>query len=135
MWDTTSAWRAEWCHVCSQDLNWQTPDHWSRTCELNCSATGPAPSRIFWWGEYLEWGEVKCISEGNVEYMYLIIKGKCVLFYCQFLTSQSFTLVRYTVKSIFINLKYFRKENYACIMSTVVVDSYFMGQITVIEIY
>ena len=58
-----------------------------------------------------------------------------MLFYCQFLTSQSFTLVRYNVKSVFINLKYFGKQNFACIMSKVVVNSNFIEQSTVIEIH
>lgn len=78
---------------------------------------------------YKQWGEIELISEGKVA------EGKYVLFYCQFLKSQSFTLVRYNVRSVFINLKYFGKQNFACIMSKVVVNSNFIEQSTVIEIY
>ena len=34
---------AKWCHVCTGDLNWQTLDHQSRMCALNCCTTGPSP--------------------------------------------------------------------------------------------
>ena len=42
-----TAWLAKWCHVCTRDLNQQTPGCRSRTCELNCCATGPAPQLPF----------------------------------------------------------------------------------------
>ena len=43
----TTAWLAERCHVCTWDLNWQTPGRRSRTCALNRCATGPAPCLLF----------------------------------------------------------------------------------------
>uniref|UniRef100_A0A9L0J4U5 Testis expressed 14, intercellular bridge forming factor n=1 Tax=Equus asinus TaxID=9793 RepID=A0A9L0J4U5_EQUAS len=37
-------------HVCTQDPNWRTPrPPRSRTCELNCCATGPAPGLTFYY--------------------------------------------------------------------------------------
>lgn len=55
-------------------------------------------------------------------------------FFCQRVTDPSFTLVRMS-KIFFINLKHFRKQNYACLMSNAVVVTYFIGQSIVIEIY
>ena len=40
----TTAWLDERCRVCTRDPNWRTPGRRSRTCALNCCATGPAPS-------------------------------------------------------------------------------------------
>ena len=43
MWDTTSAWPYEQCHVCVQDPNGETLGRRSRACELNHLAMGPPP--------------------------------------------------------------------------------------------
>ena len=39
MWNATSAWPDEWCHVHAQDLNQQNPGCRSRACKLNHLAT------------------------------------------------------------------------------------------------
>ena len=43
MWDATSAWLDEQCHVRAQDPNWRNLGCRSRVRELNHSATVPAP--------------------------------------------------------------------------------------------
>ena len=43
-----TAWLAKWCHVHTRDLNWRKPGCGSRTCELNCCATGLALKSHFY---------------------------------------------------------------------------------------
>ena len=43
VWDAASACPDEWCHVPTQDPNPQTLGRRSGACQLNHSATGPAP--------------------------------------------------------------------------------------------
>ena len=43
MWNAASAWPDKWCHVHTEDSNWETLGRRSRASELNHSATGLAP--------------------------------------------------------------------------------------------
>ena len=47
MWDVSSAWPDQRCHVSAQDPNWQNPGLPQRSALLNHSATGLAPKLLF----------------------------------------------------------------------------------------
>ena len=46
-----TAWLAKQCHVHTRDPDWWTSGCGSRTCTLNCYATGLAPHSGFFWSQ------------------------------------------------------------------------------------
>ena len=66
MWDTTSAWLDERCHVRARIQTNETLGHQNRVCTLNRSALGLAPDQEFLSGMNVEFYEILLLASIKV---------------------------------------------------------------------